>query len=184
LEIIIGNLNDIVFERKFDYVTLIGVLEYAGRFTTGKTPFKSFLTSIAQKLCTNGKLLLAIENKYGLKYWAGAREDHLGRVFEGIEDYPDYKGIKTFGKLELENMLAEVGFSQISFYYPMPDYKLPSVVYSDDYLPKISDTFDTVTPNFDQERYVLFNENLAYKSIIKNNQFPFFANSFLIEATL
>ena len=36
LEIIVGNLNDIKFERKFDYVTLIGVLEYAGKFTNTK----------------------------------------------------------------------------------------------------------------------------------------------------
>ena len=28
LEIIVGNLNDIEFEKKFDYITLIGVLEY------------------------------------------------------------------------------------------------------------------------------------------------------------
>ncbi len=43
LEIIAGNLNDIVFEEKFDYVTLIGVLEYAGRFTDGSSPFETFL---------------------------------------------------------------------------------------------------------------------------------------------
>lgn len=28
LEIIVGNLNDIQFSKKYDYITLIGVLEY------------------------------------------------------------------------------------------------------------------------------------------------------------
>ena len=75
LEIIAGNLNDVTFEEKFDYVTLIGVLEYAGKFTDGNTPFKTFLENAKSYLKTNGKLLIAIENKFGLKYWAGARED-------------------------------------------------------------------------------------------------------------
>lgn len=184
LEIIAGNLNDITFEEKFDYVTLIGVLEYAGKFTEGNTPFKTFLENAKSYLKPNGKLLIAIENKFGLKYWAGAREDHTGRYFDSIEGYPNDKGIQTFGKQELEKLLISVGFTQLSFYYPMPDYKLPKIIYSDDYLPDIDDLFDVYSPNFDQDRMALFNEREAYKNIIKNSQFPFFANSFLVEAKL
>lgn len=184
LEVIVGNLNDITFDEKFDYVTLIGVLEYAGKFTEGNNPFKTFLENIKAYLKPNGKLLIAIENKFGLKYWAGAREDHTGRHFDSIEGYPNDKGIQTFGKLELETLLKNVGFDELSFYYPMPDYKLPKIIYSDDYLPDIDDLFDIHSPNFDQDRLALFNEREAYKSIIKNNQFPFFANSFLVEAKL
>ncbi|EDO25731.1 predicted protein, partial [Nematostella vectensis] len=33
LEILVGNLNDMEIKQQFDYVTLIGVLEYAGKFT-------------------------------------------------------------------------------------------------------------------------------------------------------
>ena len=33
LEVIVGNLNDIEFGEKFDYITLIGVLEYQGTYT-------------------------------------------------------------------------------------------------------------------------------------------------------
>ncbi|MBY0346485.1 MAG: class I SAM-dependent methyltransferase, partial [Neisseriaceae bacterium] len=170
--------------EKFDYVTLIGVLEYAGKFTEGDTPFKTFLENIKSYLKPNGKLLLAIENKFGLKYWAGAREDHTGRLFDGIEGYPNDKGIQTFGRLELETLIKSVGFKTTHFYYPMPDYKLPKTIYSDDYLPTQSDLFDTQSPNFDQDRYALFNESYAFKEIIKNQQFPFFANSFFVEALL
>lgn len=184
LEIIAGNLNDIMFEEKFDYVTLIGVLEYAGKFTEGNTPFKTFLENAKSYLKPNGRLLIAIENKFGLKYWAGAREDHTGRYFDSIEDYPKDKGIQTFGKKELEELILSAGFRCLDFYYPMPDYKLPKIIYSDDYLPKMDDLFDIYSPNFDQDRCVLFNEREAFKNIIKNNQFPFFANSFLVEASL
>lgn len=184
LEIIAGNLNDITFEEKFDYVTLIGVLEYAGKFTEGNTPFKTFLENAKSYLKPNGKLLIAIENKFGLKYWAGAREDHTGRYFDSIEDYPNDKGIQTFGKKELEDLILSAGFRCLEIYYPMPDYKLPKIIYSDDYLPKMDDLFDIYSPNFDQDRCVLFNEREAFKNIIKNNQFSFFANSFLVEASL
>jgi len=184
LEIIVGNLNDIKFDQKFDYVTLIGVLEYAGRFTEGNTPFKTFLEKAKSYLKPKGKLLIAIENKFGLKYWAGAREDHTGRHFDSIEGYPNDKGIQTFGKLELETLLKSVGFDELSFYYPMPDYKLPKIIYSDEYLPDIDDLFDVYSPNFDQDRLALFNEREAFKNIIKNGNFPFFANSFLVEASL
>ena len=43
LELIIGNFNDIKFDKKFDYIALIGVLEYAPLYTNSETPFKTFL---------------------------------------------------------------------------------------------------------------------------------------------
>jgi len=182
LEIIVGNLNDISIEEKFDYITLIGVLEYAGKFIESNNPFKTFLEKVKLYLKPNGKLLIAIENKFGLKYLAGAREEHTGRFFDSIEDYPNDKSIQTFGRKELEDLLYSVGFAKFYFYYPIPDYKLPRVIFSDDYLPDIDDVFDTNSPNFDQNRIALFDERKAFKNIIKNNNFPFFANSFLIEA--
>lgn len=184
LEIIVGNLSDIKLENKFDYVTLIGVLEYAGKFTKGQNPFYTFLNQIKQYLKEDGKLLLAIENKFGLKYWAGAKEDHTGKYFDSIENYPEDKSVQTFGKYEIEQMLKNVGFNQLNFYYPMPDYKLPNIIYSDSFLPSTDSLFDIYSPNFDNERYVLFNEREVFKNIIANKQFPFFANSFLIEASL
>ena len=30
---------------------------------------------------------MAIENKLGLKYWSGCKEDHTGRYFEGVSKY-------------------------------------------------------------------------------------------------
>lgn len=183
LEIIVGNLNDIKFDQQFDYVTLIGVLEYAGKFTDGVSPHRSFLENVQKYLKPNGKLIIAIENKFGLKYWSGAMEDHTGRHFDGIEGYPQDKSIQTFGRVELSLLLNSVGLREQDFYYPMPDYKIPKVIYSDKFLPDTSTYFDSHSPNFDQDRYNLFNEHLAYTNIIKNNMFGFFANSFLVVAS-
>ena len=179
LEIIVANLNDIKFDQKFDYITLNGVLEYAGSFTKTDNPYKDFLKQIKKYLKPDGKLIIAIENRYGLKYFAGAKEDHTCKEFDGITGYQGNKDIRTFGKIEFEKLLKESGYPNQDFYYPHPDYKMPLEIYSQDWLPD-ADVLMSKTPNFDQERYNLFSEQEAYVGIIENNQFEFFANSFLV----
>ncbi len=179
LEIIVGNLNDIEFKEKFEYITLIGVLEYAGSFTNTKEPYKDFLINVKKLLKSNGKLIIAIENRYGLKYFAGAKEDHTGKEFDGITGYIDNNSVRTFGKKELENLLYDSGYKNQEFYYPYPDYKMPLEIYSDENLPD-SSTLLQNAPNFDNERYQYFSETEAFKGIIENEMFPFFSNSFLV----
>lgn len=179
LEIIVGNLNDIRFDQKFDYITLNGVLEYAGSFTKTDEPYKDFLKQIKAYLKPDGKLIIAIENRYGLKYFAGAKEDHTGKEFDGITGYLGNDKVRTFGKIELKNLLSESGYPTQEFYYPHPDYKMPIEIYSDYLLPN-KDTLLSASPNFDNERYLIFDEVEAFKGIIENNQYEFFANSFLV----
>lgn len=179
LEIITGNLNDIHFDEKFDYITLNGVLEYAGAFTKTDEPYRDFLKQIKTYLKQEGKLIIAIENRYGLKYFAGAKEDHTGIEFDGIEGYPDNDKVRTFGKREIEMLLKKSGFDSLTFYYPHPDYKMPTEIYSDDLLPGAEKPMNK-TPNFDMDRFDLFEEEEAFRGIVENGQYPFFANSFLI----
>ncbi|MNI75545.1 hypothetical protein D3C73_1317070 [compost metagenome] len=125
-----------------------------------------------------GTLIIAIENKYGLKYWAGALEDHTGNIFDGINNYIGNNDIRTFSKKELELMLTQSGFSNNEFYYPIPDYKLPVQTFSEHYLPKPGEI--KLTPNYDRDRYLMFNEKVVFDNVIQNDMFQFFANSFLI----
>lgn len=180
LEIVVGNFKDIKFGKKFDYVTLIGVLEYAKNFIDGKDPYVGFLSSIRSVLKKGGTLFIAIENKFGLKYWAGAREDHTGRFFDGMENYV-YSGgkIRTFSKDELIKMMEFCGFKKWQFRYPHPDYKFCDEVFSDDFLPKENDVLRSAS-NYDAERVILFNERIAMLNLIKDKRFDLFANSYLI----
>jgi SAM-dependent methyltransferase len=183
LEIIVANLNDVDFkERKFDYITLIGVFEYAALYTNTENPYIDFLNNIKKLLKPDGKLLIAIENKFGMKYWLGAPEDHTNIVYDGITGYRNKNYVQTFGKQEIKKILDEAEFTNTKFYYPLPDYKLPSLIFSDDYLPN-EKTIENYTPYYYENTQVEFDEIKAYKEIIKNNMFDFFANSFLIEAS-
>lgn len=182
IQIKVGNFQDIEFklEEQFDIITLIGVFEYAQLYIQSEQPFHDFLKKILNHLNPDGRIILAIENKFGLKYWAGSQEDHIGGYFSGIEGYGDKeKGVMTFSKKELEKIFEAVGVEKYEFYYPYPDYKFPMVIYSDDFLPKEGE-LNRNLQNFDRERMVLFNETKVYDEILKNDMFPFFSNSFLI----
>lgn len=183
LEIIVANLNNIDFKgRKFDYITLIGVFEYAALYTKTDNPYIDFLNNIKKLLKPNGKILIAIENKFGMKYWLGAAEDHTNVKYDGITGYQNNKNVQTFGKEEIKKILETVGLKNMKFYYPLPDYKLPSLIFSDEYLPNDT-TIEKYKPYYYEGTQVEFDEIKAYKEVMKNNMFDFFANSFFIECS-
>ena len=129
-----------------------------------------------------GKLLIAIENKLGMKYFAGAPEDHTNKKYDGITGYENKKGVQTFGKKELKELLEKVGFKYSKFYYPLPDYKLPNVIFSDEYLPT-EKSIDNYVPYYYEGTEIEFDEKEAYKQAIKNGVFDIFANSFFVECS-
>ncbi len=180
----LGNFQDVEkdLEKDYDYATLIGVFEYGKGYIGGEKPYHGFLTTVMEHIRPGGKLLLAIENKFGLKYWAGCREDHVGTYFEGLEGYWHTENVRTFSRPELIRIMEECGYTDYRFYYPYPDYKLPAVVYSDHYLPQPGELNRNIC-NFDRDRLVLMDEGKVYDQILQDNLFPLYANSFFIEIT-
>lgn len=179
LEIFVGNFKDISIDEKFDYVTLIGVLEYSCYYIGGKDAFTDMLKCAGEYLKPGGTLIIAIENKYGMKYWAGAREDHTGKLFDGIMGYQGVDRVRTFSKNVLEDMLVNSGFNNNVFYYPVPDYKMPSEIYSSKRLPHAG-SLRGMAKAYDRDRYALFDEEMAFDSVCEDNMFELFANSFLV----
>lgn len=181
------NLITFASEDKFDFVTLIGVLEYAPRFVEGCDPVTMVLNHARSFLKPGGTLILAIENQLGLKYLNGCNEDHLGIPYYGINDlYRDREPV-TFGRHALSNRLLAAGFSEQTFFYPFPDYKLPCVILSGHALSderlNIADLLVHQSGNTRPETWQrAFAENLAWRAVIRNRMLPDLANSFLILA--
>ena len=177
----VGNFQEVEqhLEKKYDVITLIGVFEYACSYIDSEQPYAEFLEIIKKHLTKDGRLILAIENKFGLKYWAGCREDHIATFFGGIEGYAKDSYVRTFSKNELAHMLEQAGFSEHTFYYPYPDYKFPMTIYSDKRLPKKGELRDNFC-NFDRNRIQLFNEGKVYDSLTDAGLFQEFSNSFLV----
>lgn len=181
----VGNFQEVEqhLEKKYDVITLIGVFEYACSYIDSEQPYAEFLEIIKKHLTKDGRLILAIENKFGLKYWAGSREDHTGKFFDGLEGYIDTDSkVRTFSKEALKKIITDAGYAKAEFYYPFPDYKFPVQIFSDEYLPR-EDDLNIGLDTFDNTRMMLFNENRVYANLLKEKKFDFFANSFFIEVT-
>jgi len=181
LEIIVGNFKDIVLDKKYDYILLNGVLEYGALYMDSGNPYEDFINRLKQNLNDNGKILIAIENRFGLKYWCGANEDHTNKKFDGILGYPNEKSIKTFSKHELEKLASHCKM-HYNMYYVFPDYKFPKIIFNDNSLNK--KTYSNYFPYYSTKMNLFLSENLLYKEIYENKVIPFFANSYFLEFSL
>jgi len=182
LEVLTGDVNNISINKKYDYVVFIGVLEYAGIFYSGENPYVEFIKSAKKLLKEDGILLFAIENRFGLKYWLGASEDHIQKPFVGIEGYPEKNTAKTFSKSDLKKILELSELRYNRFYYVFPDYKFPTMIFTDGYIPSHND-FEKISFTYSRNSLLVAKEKKLYKDIIENNVIGFFANSFLVEAS-
>jgi SAM-dependent methyltransferase len=181
------NFNDFKNDKKYDVVTLIGVLEYSPIFIDGAFAPQAMLEKIQKFLKPTGVVIIAIENQLGLKYFAGAPEDHLNKPFVGIENNYKEKGPITFGKKHLEAILLNSGFNFTEFLFPFPDYKLPSALITehgakDDKI-NLSDILKYQADhayNGDFER--TFDVEQSMQVVIKNKLLEDLSNSFLVVA--
>lgn len=157
LELVVGDFSQIELEEKFDYIVIIGisngveqVLEYANK-----------------NLKEDGTILLAVNNKFGVKSWVTTKE------YENVITNTAISATRT----QLENLLQG---KQYKFYYPLPNYKLPNIIYTENCIPTITNIYRNLTY---KDGNVNFKEIEAYHEIIKDNpeNFRNFANSFLIE---
>ena len=182
-----GNITRFQPQRRFDVVTLIGVLEYAGKYSPGEDPFRAVLDLASSWLTDTGCLILAIENRLGHKYLAGLPEDHYTRAFEGINGYLNYAGIRTFDRSSLAALLDRVGLGHQAWFYPFPDYKIPNVVLSDSGLD--SPDFDSLTlldlPTVDGSTQIrpALHERALLKGLRAQGSVAPFMNSFLVLAS-
>lgn len=188
VKIYCSDIKKLEFDPVYDIVTLIGVLEYApAYFFEDKSPCLALLKIARSALKPNGILIVAIENKLGIKYWNGSPEDHTGIVYDGINDYPKEKTPVTFSRYELSNLLKSAGFNDCCFNYCFPDYKFATTIFSDS-LNKIPQNLylhnwvETPFPNHNFSPRKNFFEKLAIKTLSQSNIIKEFANSFVVVA--
>lgn len=176
----VGNFKDIEpdLDRDFDYICLIGVFEYGQSYIGGDVPYEDFLKILTPHLKEGGRIIIAIENKYGLKYFAGCKEDHLGTYFSGIENYAGGGGVRTFSRKGLERIFRNCGVEEYHFYYPYPDYKFMTTMYSDAYQPGKGELSNNLR-NFDRDRMLLFDEKNAFDGLVEDGLFSVFSNSYI-----
>lgn len=136
-----ASLADVGFERVFDLVCCIGVLEWVPRFSEGEPRALQvdFLRRMASALRPGGRLVVGIENRLGLKYLLGARDDHTGTRGISVLDAEEASRrhlaatgsplrCLTYSLPEYEALFAEAGLSGFRAHAAWPDYKLPALI--------------------------------------------------------
>ena len=188
VEVYYSDFRNVEFEAEYDVATLIGVLEYSPAFFDSKQPFLDCLTMVRKTLAPQGRLVIAIENQLGLKYFCGSPEDHLSRQFMGLEDLYPPGSVRTVGRAELAGLLRQAGFTSVTFQYPFPDYKLPRFLFTEEAF-----TCPGFAPweiirqqsarDYSGRHAALMDERSVWPVVGRNGLIPDLANSFLVVAS-
>lgn len=165
LEVIVGNINDIILEEKFDYVVVTGI-------DKKRYKLEEILKYAKEHLKEEGTILISLDNKLGLNQ------------LNGIEDVTinQNKENQSKTKTEIEKILKKSELNNYKFYYPLPNYKTPNIIFTDKHLPSNESILRDLTL-YTENRILSFEEREIYRKILKEDikMFPEFANSFLIE---
>jgi hypothetical protein len=126
----------------------------------------------------HGRLLIAYENPYALRFWAGHTAPNTGRSYDTLFSRGDNP---LPVKAELAARLKKVGFPALKWYYPLTDHWLTSEVYSESYLP--NEFFNQrFLPYIDDDSGLHFDERDLYREVVRGGAFEFMCGAYLVEA--
>jgi hypothetical protein len=105
----------------------------------GRKGQEAFLRRLHSALKYKGTIVIAIENRIGLKYLLGCRDDHTGQPQISVLDaelaaatYREKCGGElnafTYTMAEYRELLECAGYGSVRFYAAFPDYKLPQLI--------------------------------------------------------
>ena len=168
------------YRNYFDCLVSVKELEKAENPTKVLGMWKKLLVK-------NGRLLLGMNNRFGIRYFCGDRDPYTDRNFDGIENYRRYFVKKedvltgrAYDKAELEKMLNAAGWTNRKFYSVFPDLDAPSFIFAEDYIPN-EELNTRCFPRYYYPDTVFLEEEFLYSDLIKNGMFHRMANAFLIE---
>lgn len=129
------------FTTRFDLACCIGVLEWVPKFRAGdpRTAQREFLERARALLAPGGRLVVGIENRLGLKYLLGARDDHTGQrnisVLDAAAAAEKHRAVTgqelrvfTYSLAEYADLFRSAGFTAVAAHGAFPDYKLPKLI--------------------------------------------------------
>ena len=173
-----NSLDDVA--GKYEYIICISKLENV------ENP-KLYVGRLFELLSTSGKLLLGMNNRFGIKYFCGERDIYTKNLFDGVENYRNaYVGSdgpfsgKMYSRAEIEQMLDI--FPEKKFYSILSDLSNPSFIYADDYVNN-EDFCNRVFPSYASPETVFLEEEGLYQTLVDNKMFDRMANAYLIECT-
>lgn len=162
---------------EFDYIIACNQLEKEQDLQGAVTEWMSWLTD-------EGTLLLCVQNRYGLKYFCGAKDPYTKIPYDGINGYfqnEDFCG-RCIGKREITDAIQEIAGCNYQLYYPVPDSRMPQFIFSDSYREGINVSERLIDYNYEGSGMYGI-EHRIFGEMIQEGALPFLSNSFLFEIT-
>ena len=145
-------------EGQFDYCLINSAEEQ-------QESLETLLKYANTKTKNEGTILITTDNKFGL---------------QNININITEKNLPT--KKKIEHYAKETKFKSIKFYYPLPNYKLPNVIFTDIHGPSSESILRDLTI-YDENDIIAIEERKKYIEIIEEDPqlFSFFSNSYIVE---
>ncbi len=148
------------------------------------------LKILRRLLKSDGKLLLGMNNRLGLRYFCGDQDPYTGSVFDGLEGYgqvytkkeDDFWG-RCYSRYELRKMLCDAGWNAIHFFSVLPELNNAALIYSENYVPN-EDLATRISPVYNNPDTVFLDERPLYNALKDNEMFHQTANAYLIECSV
>lgn len=148
--------------ERFDYITIIGIENIED--------IQQILKNVKRLLNQNGKLLIAMNNKYSIKNLS---------TKSGIDKILNNNN-REYTLNQILDMLQQEGFDNTKTYYPLTDYKFTNVIFTDKKILKSELSRNIVYNSEDEIKF--FEENDLMDKLLEDNiEFKNFTNSYFIE---
>lgn len=156
VKMIDSNVNYMA-STKFDYIIIKDKISY--------------LTNFKYALAEDGTILLLMNNRLGVAY------------FTGIDGFETIYGNKYnyLSRLEIKEEIEKAGYTNYKFFYPLPNYEYANTIYSDEYLPKATDSKLANNNIYLRDNLLVFDEIELLRSFTEAGNFKDFTNSYLVE---
>ena len=162
---VVGDIEKL--NEKFDYITIIGIENI-------KNDFQEILEELKKYLNTDGIILMAANNRLGMQYFS--------KTSAAGENITNQSEEKLYTLKELEKQINKAGYTNFKIYYPMTDYKLTNVIFTDKKPLSKNNLARNIVYN-SEDTIKFYDQNEAYREVLEENEgvFRLFANSFFIE---
>lgn len=162
---------------KFDYI--IWAIDEKIDVIPDIDTYANIFDALKGILGDDGKLLFAMPNRFGVKYFCGVPDPYTKLPFDGITEHNSK--LYRFDREELLRFMKSLGFRYRKLYYPMPDHRHVQLMYTDEMRPG-ADVLERLHIYSTHKTQRLLDEWVLLGRLAENDVMHCFSNSFLMEA--
>ena len=148
------------------------------------------LRTLITCLKSDGKLILSMNNRMGIRFFCGDEDPYTGARFDGLEGYhfvtDDMRKLMSghcYSHREITGILEKAGVRSYKRYSVFPNLEEPQLVYADGYVPT-EDLTIRYFPKYISNKGVFLEEQYLIQQLSDNGLLHNMANAYLYECPM